>query len=266
LTERGLHNKLVVVTDKGVEARELLSSVDEARGMTRRDQHGFWFPLVVFGLLTLFSASLYWQYPLSLRHIGKGSVTYSGGGISFPDNGLDPYFWTNGLGRWVTYYWTAALILGYFVTVLFYRRRAGRVGISQRVWPTVVIGVGALALVLWANDILRPGFLMIGDLWGRGTVSLLIMSLGLLTLAISERSAWYVIYCLGFIGLALLSSLYNISNLFDRFGIGGPFHGNGQELPNLLLPAAYLLLGGLVCWAIQRHTHTLDNADEPDVA
>lgn len=265
-----MDSRLVVMTDQGgAEATELLVSVDHARGRTRRDRHGFWFPLVAFGLLTLLSTPLYWQYPISLRHLAKGSVTYSGGGISFPGNGPDPYFWTNGLGRWVTYYWTAALILGYIVTVLFYRRRAARVGISQRVWPTVVIGVGALAFVLWANDILRPtsrGILMSGDLWGRGTVSLLILSLGLLTLAISERSAWYEIYSLGFIGLALLSSLYNVSNLFDRFGIGGPFDGNAQELPNLLLPAAYLLLGGLVCWAIQRHTRTLVNTDGPDAA
>ncbi|MEO9180332.1 MAG: hypothetical protein ABI298_01630 [Acidimicrobiales bacterium] len=257
------------MTDQGAEATELLGSVDEARGRTRRDRHGFWFPLVVFGLLTLFSIPLYWQYAPSLRNIPKGSVTYSIGGTSFPGSGLDPYFWTNGLGRWVTYYWTAALILGYIVTVWFYRRRAARVGISQRVWPTVLIGIGALAFVLWTNDILRPsssGIFMSGDLWGRGTVSLVILSLGLLTLAISERSAWYVIYSLGFIGLALMSSLYNVSNLFDRLGIGGPFDGNGQELPNLLLPAAYLLLGGIVCWAIQRGTRSLANVDGPVAA
>jgi hypothetical protein len=256
------------VTDQSdADATELLGSVDDARGRTRRDRHGFWFPLVVFGLLTLLSAPLYWQYPISIGHIPKGTATYSGGGISFPGNGLDPYFWTNGPGRWVTYYWTAALILGYFVTVLFYRRRAVRVGISQRLWPTLLIGVGVLGLVLWANDILRPtspGIWMSGDLWGRGTVSLLILSLGLLTLAISERSTWYELYSLGFIGLALLSSLYNVSNLFDRIGVGGSFKGRGEELPNLILPGAYLLLGGLVCWVLQRRTHTLLKAKEVD--
>jgi hypothetical protein len=265
-----LYDKLIVMTDRiRAEAAEVLGSVDSVRGRARNDRHGFWFPLIVFGLLTLLSGPLYWQYPISVGHIAKGSVTYSGGGISFPGNGLDPYFWTNGLGRWVTYYWTAALILGYCGTVVVYRRRAVRVGISQRIWPTVVIGVGALAFVLWANDILRPtspAFFMSGDLWVRGTVSLIILSLGLLTLAISERSAWYVLYSLGFVGLALLSSLYNVSNFFDRIGIGGPFDGRGEELPNLILPAAYLLLGGLVCWAIQRNACTLVNTDEADAA
>ena len=247
----------------------MLDSVDSVRGRTRRDRHGFWFPLVIFGMLTLLSAPLYWRYPLSLRHIPKGTATYSGRSISFPGNGLDPYFWTNGLGRWVSYYWTASLILGYCATVLFYRRRAARVGISQRTWPTVVIGVGALAIVLWASDIqspTSPGIFMSGDLWGRGTVSLIILSLGLLILAISERSAWFELYSLGFFGLALLSSLYNVSNLFDRLGFGGPFHGRGDELPNLILPAAYLLLGGLVSWVAQRHTQELFKTEGADTA
>ena len=107
---------------------------------------------------------------------------------------------------------------------------------------------------------------MSGDLWGRGTVSLIILSLGLLTLAISERSAWYELYSLGFVGLALLSSLYNVSNLFDRLGLGGPFDGRGNELPNLILPAAYLLLGGLVAWVAQRHTQGLSNTEDADTA
>jgi hypothetical protein len=77
------------------------------------------------------------------------------------------------------------------------------------------------------------------------------MSFGLLALAVLERSIAYMIYALGFIGVALLATLYDVVNFFDWLGIGAPFQGGAHEFPNILLPAAYLLLGGFVIWAVQ---------------
>ena len=245
---------------QGNEAGELLGAVGSLRMRVRADRHGFWFPLTLFGILTLLSSPLNWQYPQRSRslhcplHLVNGAQLCTSTGTLFSGGGLNPGFWINDLGGWVTFYWVAALVLGYIATVLFYRHRANAVGVNQRVWPAVAVGIAVLGLALWMNDVWHPNgpvFLVSGDLWMRGTVSLIILSIGLLVLALLERSIWYVTYALGFVGIALLSGLYNVSNLFDRLGIGWPFDGNGKELPNLLLPAAYLLLGGFVCWALQ---------------
>ena len=248
------------MTDQqGSGAGELLGAVGSLRMRVRADRHGFWFPLTLFGILTLLSSPLYWQYArassaLHCQTQSNGGQICTSTGRFAGGGALNPGFSANDLGRWVSYYWVFALVLGYVATVLYYRRRARAVGVSQRVWPAVVVGVFILGLALWMNDVWHPNgpvFLVSGDLWMRGTVSVIILSLGLLALALLERSVWYVLYALGFVGIALLSSLYNVSNLFDRLGIGRPFDGNGQELPNLLLPGAYLLLGGFVCWALQ---------------
>jgi hypothetical protein len=266
LTDLGLYDKVIVMTDEqGNEAGELLGEVGSLRKRVRADRHGFWFPLVLFGAVTMLSAPLYWQYPRALaaahcQPLANGTQGCTVTGTLLSGGALNPGFWTNDLGRWVTIYWVAALVLGYVATVLFYRRRARTVGVRQRVWPAVVVGVVILGFALWMNDVWHPSgpvFLVSGDLWMRGTVSVIILSLGLLVLALLERSIWYVLYSLGFVGIALMSGLYNVSNLFDRLGIGRPFDGNGQELPNLLLPAAYLLLGGFVCWALQHHVRRI---------
>jgi hypothetical protein len=91
-----------------------------------------------------------------------------------------------------------------------------------------------------------------GDFWLRGTQALFVIFLGLAVLAVLERRWSYSLFVIGFLGLAILSSLYNVSNLFQRLGIGGNWNGSDQGLPNLILPGVYLVVGGAAFWAIGR--------------
>jgi hypothetical protein len=268
----GLYDKVISMTDESGGAEVLLDEVSSLRVKVRTDRHGFWFPVVLFAILTLLSAPLYWQYPASpdsmhCHTLNKFSESCSGVVHSYSAGALAPGFGTNGVGRWVSDYWALALVLGYAATVWFYRRQGDRVGVRVRTWPAVFVGVGVLVLVLVLNELdgswdRAAG----GDLWMRGTVALVILSTGILVLAILERNVWYVVFALGFVGLALLASLYNVSNLFDRFGIGGPFNGNGSEMPNIILPGVYLLLGGFLFWAVGHDAHERHHHDEIEVA
>ncbi len=73
-----------------------------------------------------------------------------------------------------------------------------------------------------------------------------------MALAIIERSWPFLLFVAGFFGLALLSCLYNVSNLFLRFGIGATWNGKDQDLPNLILPGVYLLVGGAAFYLFRR--------------
>ena len=146
------------------------------------------------------------------------------------------------LGRWATLYWAAAVVLGFAVVVAYHRHRARSVGVQNRVWPTVAVGVELLALVALANG---EGRAAIPDFWIRGTGALLIIAIGISVLAVLERSRPFAAFAAGFFALSLLSCLYDDVNILQRVGLAGPFQTSANALPNLLLPGLYLVLGGL---------------------
>ena len=278
------------MTDQDASIESVLGDVELLRTRVKNERHGFWFALVLFGILTLGSLGFYWQRlsgGISSLHcpgLGtksvhciatiagtsqkvevistcvKGARSCSGlvlslsGGNPSQMNWLNPGFNLNQSGQWLTLYWSLALIIGFTAVFVFYQHRASITGLRVKSWPAVVIGFGVLALAILFNAVLQPSggtLLLSGDLWVRGTTPILIMSFGLLALAVLERSIAYMIYALGFIGVALLATLYDVVNFFDWLGIGAPFQGGAHEFPNILLPAAYLLLGGFVTWAVQ---------------
>ena len=98
----------------------------------------------------------------------------------------------------------------------------------------------------------------------RGTATLVILSIGIVTLAVLERSFVYIIYSQGFVALTLLASLYNVSNLVQWEGLGRFITGSTQAIPNVILPALYLLIGGFFFWAIQHDSHIAAHTIEPD--
>jgi hypothetical protein len=291
------------------DAGELLESVGDLRQQVRLDRHNYWFPVLLFGVLTLASMAFYFGSTTSsvLNIVCSGGTKASGEHCNavFPSNALSnghiiaingwrvhgsgpmsltvtgvisrtfqwlaPGFALNNLGSWLTLYWSLALVGGLALTYLFYRRRSSKVGIEVRSLPAVLVSLALLAAALvfgalMMNGVVKPVastlFASGGDLWMRGTAPVLIVAIALLALALVERSVGYTIYALGFVIVALMSALYDVSNLFDRMGIGAPFDSRLHELPNLILPSAYLLLGGFVMWAVQHDSRRERSSSE----
>jgi len=251
--------------------QELLASVGTLRHRVRNDRHSFWFPLVVFGLITLLSIPLYYGWPMRLNlgsmhchHYANRTISCTGTGF-IPQGFLTRGFFTNQLGSWLSLFWVLSMFLGYVATIAFYRHRAVTVGLKVRIWPAVAVGLGLLILVMLMQSYwhaIEPPFLNSGDFWTRGTATLVILSVGIATLAALERSFWYIIYAVGFVFIALLSSLYNVSNLVRWEGLGGFITPSNEAIPNVILPSLYLLIGGFVFWALQHDARVADDDAE----
>ena len=224
--------------DRG-EAVEWLGTAQQLRRRTRAASRRYWFPLVVFGLITLGSTPLYVEPSAS----GSLSSSFVGGFLV-----SDP--------RRLSLYWVVATAMGYVATVLYYRWRDRRSGMVASVRPFVVTGValfvllalvspGGLALVGLPST-WTPWF-RVGDLFIRGLTPLLTIAIGLLVLSAFERSVAFVAYALAFLGVALTVNLYDIGNLTYRLGLGQ--HGLQA---NVLTAAAVLLAGGAGFWLAGR--------------
>ncbi len=217
------------------DASAALDVVERVRPRPRLYRNGHWFASVVFGVVILGSIPFY----VRSTPPGLGRATLFG--RAFEGWPASP------LARWSTMYWALGIAVGFATVVASYHLRARRNGVQGRLWPAVVVGLVLLGLAMWVNSAWGAGP---RDFWIRGTSVLVVIAVGLLVLSGLERSRPFVAFVLGFFGLALLSCLYTIVNVFFRLGIGAPFMGNGA-LPNLVVPGAYLVVGGLVFFALK---------------
>ena len=120
---------------------------------------------------------------------------------------------------WATTYWVVSIFVGIATVVRLYSRSGGAFVGSCRAYLAlrhrwrwrVVLAVASRG---WIT------FKIPADFWIRGMQPLLVIAIGLLALAVTERSRAFLLYVAGFLGLALLSCLYDVSNLFMRLGIG----------------------------------------------
>jgi hypothetical protein len=123
---------------------------------------------------------------------------------------------------------------GLSAVVFFFATRPG--------WSSMSRNIALLVGVLLAT----VAFSTVGVYMFNGYSALLIIAAGLLALAWLERSLLLGITGVVFSAAALLTNLYDMSNLFYDLGwrIGYQTHVNALE--DLLLPAAVLLIGGVV--------------------
>lgn len=214
------------------DASTVLQGVRRVQARTRLYGNGHWFASVVFGVVILGALPFYIQ---SSRPIRSGPPLL---GRAF--EGWSPHSWTD---KWSTFYWAVAIVLGFAAVVAYYRLRARRLGVQGRLSPAVVVGLLILGLVMWVN---AGSPLWPGNFGMQGTAALVVIAIGLLVLSGFERSRPFCVFAAGFLGLAVLACLYDVVNLFQRLGIGRPFSGVDHVLPNLILPGAYLFIGGLI--------------------
>jgi hypothetical protein len=236
---------------------ELLGEMKALRRRARTARHGYWFPLVLFGLLTCAAAPFYVR-PATRT----GPALAAQPGPTLPILGGFPGFATQ---HYLGWYWLAALLGGLLLTLLWYRRNALRVGLQTPsrgyVVTVAVLTVAALVLPLlsqlrsphWLAWLQHLQALWPGDLILRGTFPFLIIAAGLWVLARAERSRALAAIAAVYTAAALLSSLHNVENIVFRLGWTAAGQGwSLTSLPNVLLPALVLLVAGAGAFAAQR--------------
>lgn len=235
-------------------ADEVLGGVERVRSAARTRVRGAWFPLLVFGALTLATIPLY------DRPFGGGNSSSS----------MTPYYagLPGARSQLVAYlFWLVFAPLGYVACGAWYRRRAGRLGVSFRWERWVAAGLGLFALLqaLLAMPTGEPGRSIdidTGD--GVGVLitpsgpsaavefragaaafltPLVAVAIGLLVLAWIERS-WTV---------AVVAVLYGgFTVIVNTYGLGQipPWiPGNGFSQDELVAPANNLILLAILLFA-----------------
>jgi hypothetical protein len=219
-------------------------------------REGSWIALLVAGVVVLAATPFYVYSGISNS---TGCTTFPSGFVcetNLFSNGV----FGMGLGSSVpgafgyaspraTTYWVITIFLGICVVAGFYWIRTRKLGTVKPLWPIVTVVIGAIVL----GVVSREWFSLVPiQLSIRGMQALLVIALGLIALAAVHRRWAFSLFVAGFLGLALLSCLYNVIDLFQRLGFGSNWPVDDQILPNLIVPGMYLLIGGAAFWAHHR--------------
>lgn len=226
------------------EAAGLLDEMRKLRSDARSARHAYWFPLVLFSLLTFLAVPFY------LPPRVPPGTSVGGAASSVPLlSGAPGLLVQSYLGN----FWLVALFGGLALTLAWYRRHARQVGMrtpSRGYVITMAVLTGLTVILPLLAQLPGLGFLLMplpGDLTIRGTFPFLIIAAGLWVLARAERSAGLAVIAAVYTGTALLASLYDIENVLYRLGWNA-----SPGVPNVLLPAIVLLIAGAVAFAAQR--------------
>ena len=230
---------------------QLLSQARTVRRDARRARHAYWFPLVLFGLLTCASVPFY------IRNVPFVDEFYRSrhAGFAFLQSEyLGGFGFITGAG--IAYYWLAAILVGLAATAVWYRLRGNRVGLRTPSRGFIITGLMLVVLALLIPVLASlPGLgqlviLMPGDLLIRGTFPLVLIGIGLCALAWAERSIALAVIAAGYLAVSFVASLYDIENVF--YDLGWNLNQTASRLPNVVLPALVLLLSGAGAWVVQR--------------
>ncbi|MCU1591516.1 MAG: hypothetical protein JWP11_2772 [Frankiales bacterium] len=208
--------------------RELVATVRNLTRQVRVAQRGTWFPLLVLAAVTLAAAPVYRFAP---RHLGP---CRDGAGAHSVCAGYIPA---------VLIFWPLALVLAYALIARFYVSQARRRGVGTRVRPYVITGAvlaGALAAASWWRATHPLPLPNTGDASAAHPHLTLLsfatpataIGLALLVLAWVEANRLLLAFSVVFLGTVLAQA-------------GAVIHSASRWyfLPQLLIPAALLLLG-----------------------
>ena len=217
---------------------ELLTAVRDLTRQVRNAQRGTWFPLLVLAVITLAVIPVYRYAP---RHLGPCRSRPLGTSVC------------TAVIPGVLVYWPIALVLAYAAIAGFYVRRSRRRGVGTPIRPYVVGGV-VIAVLVAAASVWRafhpplplPGIQVHVTppalaAYGLAT-PVAAIGLALLVLAWVERNGALFAYSLVYLAIVLAET-------------GRVIHSSSlwSFLPQLLIPAALLLLGS-ACFALFRPT------------
>jgi hypothetical protein len=226
-------------------AAQLLGDMRALGTQTSSARRAYWLPLLLFGALIAASLPMY-----RLSITPHGSLA-SGPLTALPLLGTG-YFHIYDGGRWLALYWFLAIQAGIAATALWYRWRGLRTGLRTPTKALLVTGLVVTELALLISLFgQQMGLVLFGGLFSRGTFPLLILAIPLAVLAWMERSFVLAVIVAVYAGLALLACLYDVENVLFRLGWHPSWRTGGASLtslPNVALPALFLLLAGAGAW------------------
>lgn len=228
----------------GEEPGRLLGELAVLRRRARSARHAYWLPLLLFGVLSCASIPFYVMASPSVP--GKSGILVLTSGPTLPVLGGEPVRGSFFLG----YYWLIALVGGYLLCALWYRRHARLAGLQTPARGYVITGVVLTVLALLLPPLSQfPALHWLsaawpGDLVVRGMFPFLIIAAGLWVLAWAERSRVLTVTALVFTGAALLANLYDVENVLYRLGWNPAGYNWQVTIPNVLLPTVVLLVAG----------------------
>lgn len=231
---------------------QLLSDLARLRRQARTTRHAYWFPLVLFGLLSILAAIL--SRPAlpgriwTLAAPGWASSLMARGGLTQSTTfvtGSQSSTIVTGFGRpsaYLTWAWTVALVAGYLLTVSWYRYHGRRTGLETPSRSYLITGAALTALATVLPPLLArvhyPGPPWLSLFLIRGTLPMFIIAAGLWVLARAERSRGLGIIAALYTATVIVDSLYTLGNL--GIPLLGPF-----------APAFVLLAAGAATFAVQ---------------
>jgi hypothetical protein len=231
-------------------AAQLLGEMRALGRQTSSARRGYWLPLLLFGVLIAASLPMY-----RLAAIPLGITVRSGPPTALPLFG-GGYFGIYVGSGWLALYWLLAIQAGIGATVLWYRWRGLRTGLRTPTRALLVSGLVVTELALFLSLFGQQlGLVLFGQLFNRGTFPLLILAVPLAALALMERSFVLAVIVATYSGLALLACLYDVQNVLFRLGWNPLSTREGITLtsvPNVALPALFLLLAGAGAWLAPR--------------
>jgi hypothetical protein len=208
--------------------RRLLAENRRLTRQVRAAQRATWFPLLVFAVVTFVAVPVY-----GLGGYARDCATEPGGGrvcTVYSPAGL--------------VYWPIALVLGYVAVTAFYLRRARARGVGTRVLPYAAAGIvlavvtGGAAAWFFTHPPAQGGWLF--QLLSATSA----IGLGLLALAVVERSWVLAVLAVGYVVLAFLP--------YQDLGWVVPHPSPWDRAPRLVIGGGVLLLAGLLFALAQR--------------
>ncbi|GAB4055543.1 hypothetical protein [Catellatospora paridis] len=232
---------------------DVLAELDALRRRTRAARHAHWLPLLLFGLLGAVALPFYVMAETPAEMVAPQQVPILArlGGDVLDD--------AVALG----WYWLAALIAGYLVSLAWYRWRGQQVGLQSPVRGYVLAGlagtVAALTLTLVLDVLYSNVSGPVHDLavWftselmavnSRGMFPHLVIGVGLAVLARLERSRALTVTVVLYVAVLVLVSVAFRVDAYAVVGLLGRF----TFLVAALLPVVVLLAGGCAAALLRR--------------
>lgn len=203
-----------MTTDPG----ELLDELAGLRKRARDDRHGYWFPLLLMGALSLLSLPLSQADPNPTDHLLDGG----------PGWWLDPLTHLGSKTEVLhplalSLYWLGALLVGLLATVWWYRWRARRIGVETPTGTYVQVALLGLVAVLFGIPLSTSLFHRYSPIHPTFPVVAIAMALllGLALLAFRAKRMRVVLVPVGLLLASVALSLLQVPDVGVDLGMSG---------------------------------------------